>query len=813
MFRVVKFGGSSLATADRVQNVASIAKGVAAEGHPTVLVVSAIGGITDQLIRCAKTAERDGITALQLLESIKERHYEVYPEQMQDPVVDERISAHFEELKDILKAVSLIRVCSGRTMDYIVSYGERLNAQLMTQLLKNSGSLAEYIDARELVLTDKKHDGARVLVDVTYANIVSRLTENQIYVVTGFIASSEDGVTTTLGRGGSDYTAALFGAALDVEKIEIWTDVDGFMSADPRIVDKAFVLPAVSYEEAMELSYFGAKVIHPQTLRPAIQKDISVWIKNSFSPEKPGTLITSKSTNGQHPVKGIASFHNISLFNVQGSGMVGVPGVASRLFGALASREINVIMISQASSEHSICFVVQSKNVSSAREVLEEEFEPELVSGKIDKIEIQDNLAIIAAVGDNMAGHPGISGKLFEAIGENSINVVAIAQGSSERNVSLVVHELDAVKAVNVIHSAFYLSHRVSHVFIVGTGNIGSTLLEQMRDGLEELFVKNGLLIRVCGVANVSHMVIDDQGIDLDHWQEMLNESPRVTNLDEMLQEIQELKLQNSILVDVTASDLVASRYVDFLKAGIHIVTPNKRANTLSQEYYDELMLLTQDHRLHYMYETTVGAGLPLISTIQDLVQSGDEILQIEGIFSGTLGFIFSALSADKPFSSIVREAYEKGYTEPDPRDDLSGMDVARKILILAREIGLSMELDEVEVQSPLPPDFNKGPLETFWKHLPQLDAEFEARRVAAEAEGKALRFMATLKGGNCNVGIAEVSKEHVLSRADGTDNIIRITTKRYYDNPMTVQGPGAGREVTAGGIFANMINLSFHLP
>ncbi|MBN1464313.1 aspartate kinase, partial [candidate division KSB1 bacterium] len=597
MFRVVKFGGSSLATSDRVKNVAAITKGIAAEGHPTIVVVSAIGNITDQLIDCAKTAERNGAAAFDKLDKIKERHYEVYPEEMRDRETEKSIALHFDELHDILKAVSLIRVCSGRTMDYIVSYGERINARLLTKLLKNSGSLADSVDAREIILTDKKHDGARVLIDPTYARIVERFTDNLIYVVTGFIAASEDGVTTTLGRGGSDYTAALIGAALDVDRIEIWTDVDGFMSADPRIVDAAFVLPTVSYEEAMELSYFGAKVIQPETLRPAVQKGIPVWIKNSFFPERPGTKISGASNDNDHPVKGIASFHNISLINVQGSGMVGVPGVSGRLFGALAREGINVIMITQASSEHSICFVIQSKEAEAARRALQAEFESELISGRIDEIEIRDKLAIIAAVGENMAGHPGISGKLFKAIGENSINIVAIAQGSSERNVSLVVNEVDAVKAVNVIHTAFYLSHRVSHVFIVGTGNIGSTLLAQMREELDELFEKHGLLMRVCGIANVDRMVIDDQGIDLNNWQSLVAESPVKTDIDALLRKIKDLKLQNSIMVDATASERVAGKYVDFLQAGIHVVTPNKRANTMAQAYYNELKALTQEHR------------------------------------------------------------------------------------------------------------------------------------------------------------------------------------------------------------------------
>ncbi len=813
MFKVIKFGGSSLATSNRVKNVAHITQSIAKECETTVLVVSAIGGVTDQLIDCARTAEKDGELALQKLQAIKARHYEVYPEEMAVEETEKTILGLFNELHDVLRAVNLIRICSERTMDHVVSYGERLNALLMTRLLESSGAATEYIDAREIIQTTKKQAGARVLFDLTYAKIKERLTAPIIYVVTGFIASSDDGVTTTLGRSGSDYTAAIIGAALDVDHIEIWTDVDGFMSADPRIVDKAFVLPTVSYEEAMELSYFGAKVIHPQTLRPAIKKNIPVWIKNSFAPNKRGTIISNRGNGNDHPVKGIASFHNVAMINVQGGGMVGVPGVSARLFGALARNGINVIMITQASSEHSICLVIQSKEIELAKQALETEFEAEIMAGRIDNIGVKDNLAIIAAVGENMAGHPGISGKLFEAIGENSINVVAIAQGSSERNVSLVVNEVEAVKAVNVIHSAFYLSHRVSNVFIIGTGNIGSMLLEQMRAGLDELFEKNDLLIRVCGIADVNNMLIDDQGIDLDHWRELVDASETKTDLDNMLEQINALKLQNSIVIDLTASEEVAGRYIDFLRAGIHIVTPNKRANTMKQDYYNELMALTRDHRLHYLYETTVGAGLPLISTIKDLVQSGDEILKVEGIFSGTLGYIFSALSKEQPLSEIVRTAFDKGYTEPDPRDDLSGMDVARKILILAREIGLQMELDDVQLSSPLPPELSKGSLKDFWKRLSSLDAQFEKRRANAEAENKVLRFMASLENGVCKVGISEVSKEHLLSRADGTDNIVRITTKRYYHNPMTVQGPGAGREVTAGGIFANIINLSFHLP
>lgn len=811
--KVIKFGGSSLANNERVNNVAHIIRNMTARGEAVIAVLSAIGGVTDQLLDAAKTAEKNGPAAMEQLKAICNRHYEVYPEELKAPDVEHAIQTSFDELRDILRAVSMVRECSHRTLDHILSFGERLNACLMTHLLKSSGSVASYVDARELIITETRRENARVLRDITHANIKKYFTKNQIYIVTGFISSTKDGITTTLGRGGSDYTAALIGAALDVDEIEIWTDVDGFMSADPRKVGDAFVLPTVSYEEAMELSYFGAKVIHPKTLTPVIQKGIPIHIKNTFAPDKEGTVISSESGDPEHPVKGIASFHGISMINVQGSGMVGVPGVASRLFGALAHRDINVIMITQASSEHSICFVIQTVAVPNAVEALEEEFKAERVSGQIDEISVEDNLAIIAAVGENMAGIPGISGKLFEALGQNSINVVAIAQGSSERNVSLVVREDDAELAVNVIHTAFYLSRRVVNLFVVGTGNIGGTLLRQIKEKQNILAFENGLHIQVCGIANIDGMIIDENGIDLEHWNEMLRKSDTKPDMKKLINIIHDLRLQNSIMVDVTASDAVAATYADFLRAGVHIVTPNKRANTMSQSYYDELTALTRDHRLHYYYEATVGAGLPLISTIKDLIQSGDQVLKIEGIFSGTLGYIFSKLDADHSFSDIVKVAFERGYTEPDPRDDLSGMDVARKILILAREIGLKMELSDVHIDPPLPNEFNKGSLNDFWKKLPEMDSKFEDLRRSSETENKVLRYMASLQDGNCRVEIQAVDRRHVLSRADGTDNIIQIVTNRYYDNPMTVQGPGAGLEVTAGGIFANIINLGFHLP
>ncbi len=812
MLRLLKFGGSSLATRERISNVANIVTKDYSGHFPLVVVLSAVGGITDQLIEASKTAEINGQKALEIIEKIRQRHLDVFSEELKDKKIYNIFLSLFTELQDIIKGVSLVNECSPRTLDMLVSFGERLCAQLMTVLFINKGFNAEYVDARELVITDRKHGGARVHIDESYNRIKNRIKESKIYVVTGYIASSQEGVTTTLGRGGSDYSASIFGAALDANKIEIWTDVDGFLSADPRLVKNAFVLPHVSYEEAMELSYFGAKVIHPQTMAPAIKKKIPILIKNSFAPDNPGTIISPDKGDFEHPVKGIASFDGISLINIQGGGMVGVPGISGRLFSALAEENINIIMITQASSEHSISFAVLSTEDDAAQEAIENEFKVEIMAGIIDNVEKTDGLSIIAAVGENMAGTPGISGKLFGALGQNSINIRAIAQGSSERNVSLVVNSNQAEKAVNVMHSAFYLSQRIASVFIVGAGSIGTTLLQQIREKQKELAEQNNLMINICGIANSKRMIFNEKGIDLSNWKEMLNASGEIFKMTKLLDKIHNLELVNTILVDVTAIDEIAGYYEKIISGGIHVVTPNKKANTMSQEYYNRIKNLIKDHRLHYLYETTVGAGLPLIGTIINLKNSGDSIYKIEGILSGTMSYLFNTISADRPFSQVVLEAHQKGYTEPDPREDLSGMDVGRKLLILAREIGLKMEIGDIKVQSLLPEGMNNITLDEFWKKLPSLDKHFEEWRFRAEKNNTALRYIARLDKNECRVGVEEVPINNALALAGATDNIIQITTERYSENPLIVQGPGAGREVTAGGVFADIISLCFHL-
>jgi aspartokinase/homoserine dehydrogenase 1 len=812
MIKVLKFGGTSVGSAERVDKVAEIIEEVTATDFTVVVVVSAVGGITDQLVDCARTAETNGVLANFKLEKIRQRHLDVFAEEIKVEANLQALSGLLAELQDLLKGVGLVKECSPRTMDLILSFGERLSATMMTALLRRKSLAAEFLDSRQVVVTDKRHGNARVLIDPTFALIKKRVHSTGLYVATGFIGASEDGITTTLGRGGSDYSAALFGAALDASQIEIWTDVDGFMSADPRLVKEAFVLPRISYEEASEMSYFGAKVIHPQTLAPAVNKKIPVLIKNSFAPEKPGTIISPDRSGNGHPVKGIASFSGVSLINLQGTGMVGVPGTAGRLFGALAAKGINVIMISQASSEHSICFTVQSADAALACETISTEFEAELLAGKIDKVERKDDLTILAAVGENMVGKPGISGKFFEALGQNSINVIAIAQGSSERNLSVVVASNDAVKAVNVVHSSFYLSRRIVNLFIAGVGSIGSTLLNQIKERQAALAGDKGLVLNVCGVANSKKMIVGEKGINLDAWNEQLKESAAASSMSAILDHIHRLKLVNPILIDVSASNHVADHYADFLGAGVHIVAANKRANTRDQAYYDRIMSLANGHRVHYRYQATVGAGLPIISTLQNLRDSGDEIIKIEGILSGTLGYLFRTLSPQRTFSQVLREAFDKGFTEPDPREDLSGMDVARKLLILAREFGLKMELSDIEIESLLPDELKTGHLDSFWEKLPQINRSFEERRAKAESAGRAICYVATLADKTGKVAIKEVEHSHVLARAEATNNIIQITTKRYFDLPLIIQGPGAGREVTAGGVFADVIGLSFHL-
>ncbi|MBX9850926.1 MAG: bifunctional aspartate kinase/homoserine dehydrogenase I, partial [Cytophagaceae bacterium] len=616
------------------------------------------------------------------------------------------------------------------------------------------------------------------------------------------------------GRGGSDYSASIFGAALDADEIEIWTDVDGVMTADPKKVKRAFTLSGISYQEAMEMSHFGAKVIYPPTLQPAFAKKIPIWIKNTFNPEHEGTLISEKTQANDFLIKGISSIENIALINLQGSGMVGVAGVSGRLFNTLAKNNINVILITQASSEHSICFVVDPKDAYKAKDAIEEEFSVEINSGKIDKVIIHSNLSIIAIIGENMKNTRGISGKLFSSLGKNGINVIAIAQGSSELNLSVVINTADLSKALNSLHEAFFLSDvKTLNLFVVGLGLIGGTLLKQIHKTSSYLLKEKNLKINLIGISNSKKMLIDPNAISLANWKDKLEQAGEKSKLSDFVTQMNNLNLQNTVFVDCTSSKDVIMHYEEILKSTISIVTPNKLANSGKYSDYQKLQSAATKHGVKFLYETNVGAGLPVINTLKDLKYSGDKILRIEGILSGTLSYIFNTFKGDKKFSDVVKEAKEKGYTEPDPRDDLNGMDVARKILILAREAEAELEFNDVDVENILPESCRKAKtVDAFFAELEKNNHVFAKRRDEADKKGKVLRFIAKYENKKATVSLESVDSTHPFYSLSGSDNMISFTTERYKERPLVIKGPGAGAEVTAAGVFAEIITISNYL-
>jgi aspartokinase/homoserine dehydrogenase 1 len=633
-------------------------------------------------------------------------------------------------------------------------------------------------------------------------------------VITGFIGSTFNNETTTLGRGGSDYTASIFAAALHANEIEIWTDVDGVLTTDPKKVKKAFPLKSLTYEEAMELSHFGAKVIHPPTMHPALERKIPIRIKNTFNPAFEGTVINGKSLPNNFPIKGISAIDDIALIRLQGSGMVGVAGIAQRIFKALAAREINIIMITQASSEHTICFAVLPKFSNLAKKAIQEEFHYEIKEKLINDPIVECNLSIIAVVGENMRNTPGISGKVFQALGKNGINIIAIAQGSSELNISSVIGKENLAKALNALHDAFFLSiAKTVNLYIVGTGLIGGTLLSQIHQQ-EDFLAKEYLLnVKIIALANRGKMLIDKNGINPSEWKERLQSDGIKTNLNDFVEQMKNYNLPSSIFVDCTASEQVADKYLEILDSAISVVTPNKRANTRSYKYYEQLKNSALNHNVKFLYETNVGAGLPIISTIRDLVSSGDKVLKIEGVLSGTLSYLFTSYTKGKSFSEIVKQAKEKGFTEPDPREDLNGMDVARKLLILAREIGLKLELKNMKVESLIPKSALKTKsVDEFFIKLAEHDDEFEKKRKKAEANGKVLRYIARLENGKAEISLQEVGTDHPFYSLSGSDNIFAFTTKHYQERPIVIKGPGAGANVTSAGVFADIIRISNYL-
>jgi aspartokinase/homoserine dehydrogenase 1 len=818
--KILKFGGSSVADPERIRSVVAIVL-AAAKRDNVVVVVSAFQGVTNQLLQCAHLAERGRADYQTLFAQIAKKHYDAINTLLKKrnrrptlAILDERL----KELEDVLHGISLLRDCPPRALDLTASFGERLSTLIIAAYLQQLHH-TESVDARQFIVTDDQFTHASVLFEQTnrkirsYFNRLQKKTRRRVIpVVTGFIGSTEDGRTTTIGRNGSDYTAAIVGAALKASVIEIWTDVDGILSADPRAVPSAFVLPQMSYEEAMELSYFGAKVLHPATIAPAVAKKIPIIIKNTFHPDAPGTLISEGVENWEGVAKGITSVDEIALLSLRGIGMVGVPGTAERLFRSLASHHVNVILISQASSEHTICFAVAKSDLAHARRAVADEFHYELQS-KLTSLDERPNQTIVAIVGEGMRGAPGVSGKVFQALGRNNVNVSAIAQGASERNISFVIDSVHRNRALNVIHEAFFEKRKRLAVIVIGVGNIGSALLRQLHQQ-HSFLLSQGFDIRVCCIANSKHYILDAAGLDIAKWQDELSRSHSKMNPRKLAEKIAQLELTNAVLVDCTASPDVAAAYPEFVNANLHVVTPNKKANVLPWKQYSALMELMKKRQKYFLYEANVGAGLPVISTLGDLIASGDHIIKIEGVFSGTLSYLFNHFDGKKPFSDVLREALELGFTEPDPRDDLSGEDVARKLLIVARHLGLKLDMKDVRFENLVPPSirtetFSAGTLSRFAR----MDARMSQRLQDAQSHGAVLRYVGILEGHTASAGLKELSLSHPFAGTKGSDNIIAITSHRYSRTPLVVQGPGAGADVTAMGVFSDILKLLHYLP
>jgi bifunctional aspartokinase / homoserine dehydrogenase 1 len=817
--KVLKFGGSSVKTPERIKGILDILKGYYTKGERFAVVFSAFGGATDTLVAMSEHAAAGDENYRELLHTFCERHYNAVNELLSGSFKAQATAEadrNFQALGNLLHGVFLVREASPRTLDYVLSFGERSSAAIISHAMQEAGIQASFLDARRVIKTDDRFGNARVNFDASYPLVKEYFSQNpEIQVVTGFAGSTEDGSTTTLGRGGSDYTAAILASGLDAAVIEIWTDVDGVLTADPRKVKKAFTIPTLTYAEAMELSHFGAKVIYPPTLQPALKKAIPLHIKNTFNPGFAGTYISSHHDPSGHAVTGISSISRISLLTLQGGGMFGVPGIAGRLFGSLAPAGISVILITQGSSEHSITFAIPPEFAANAVNRMEAEFEYEIEKGMVEPVKVENNLSVVAIIGENMRFRPGISGRLFQALGKNGVNVVAIAQGSSELNISVVVSDADEAKAMNALHEAFFLSDtKELHLYMVGVGLIGSTLIDQIKAQAAFLKSKRGLEIKVVGLSNSRKMLFDENGIDPATWQDQLKASAEDIDLGAFVQRMKDLNLSNTIFVDNTANEKVTHFYESILESSISISTPNKIATSSSFLQYQRLKDIAKRRGVQFVYETNVGAGLPVISTLNDLLISGDRIIKIEGVLSGSMSFIFNNLDAKTTFSSIVKIAKERGLTEPDPREDISGADIRRKLLILARETGLQMEASEVEIESILPKAAQDAEnVEAFFVELEKAGSHFEKLRSEAEKEGKVLRMIATLEKGaentsKANIGLKAVDASHPFYSLSGSDNMIVFTTERYKERPLVVRGPGAGAEVTAAGVFAEIIKI-----
>ncbi|MBO4826107.1 MAG: bifunctional aspartate kinase/homoserine dehydrogenase I [Prevotella sp.] len=815
--KVLKFGGTSVGSVSSIRCLKRIVE-TEARTQPVVVVVSALDGITDKLIETSEIALKGDERWRDEFDAMVARHHQMIDTIITDPKKREHlfntVDQLFEQLKSIYYGVFLIHDLSGKTMDAIESYGERLSSHIVAALVKNG----KRMNARDFIRTEKKNGKHALDTDLTVQLVREAFgelfnnpaTQKTVAVVPGFISRDRDTMeTTNLGRGGSDYTAAIIAAALDAEVLEIWTDVDGFMTADPKVIKSAYTINELSYVEAMELCNFGAKVIYPPTIYPVCIKNIPIKVKNTFNPEHPGTLIKEKIDDDMKPIKGISSIKGTTLITVTGLSMVGVIGVNRRIFTTLADRGISVFMVSQASSENSTSIGVRDEDAAAAVEVLNKEFAKEIETGAMFPMQAESGLATIAIVGENMKHTPGIAGKLFGTLGRSGISVIACAQGASETNISFVVDGRFLRKSLNVLHDSFFLSeYKVLNLFICGIGTVGGMLLEQIRTQQKFLMQSRRLKLNVVGISDVYNFILDRDGIDLDNYEKILR-AGEPANTEKMRDEIVKMNIFNSVFVDCTASRQIAGLYQTFLEHNISVVAANKIAASSDYDSYLKLKQTARDRGVWFRYETNVGAGLPIIGTINDLCNSGDKILKIEAILSGTLNFIFNEIAADVPFSETVRRAKEQRYSEPDPRIDLSGTDVIRKLVILTREAGYKVEQEDVEKHLFVPDSYFEGSLDDFWAKLPELDADFEARRKVLEAEGKRWRFVATMENGKTNVALKEVPSDHPFFPLEGSNNIVLLTTERYKEYPMLIQGYGAGAAVTAAGVFANIMSIA----
>lgn len=818
--QVLKFGGSSVANAANINKVIAIVKAKSLTDK-TIVVVSALGGITDILLQCSKLAAEGNEAYKDKLHEAELRHLNTVKELIiitQQSAVLSLVKTLCNEIEDICNGIFLLKELSERTKDRIVSYGELLSSKIIAAKLNTETIACEWINSAELIITNANHGAAAVDFEITDKKITQYFaaTASSLFMMPGFIASNLAGDATTLGRGGSDYTAAIVAAALDAKVLEIWTDVSGMMTADPRLVTNVRIITEISYQEAMELSHFGAKVIYPPTIQPVRSKGIPTWIKNTFAPQDAGTVIqkeynaTKEYNNNSsiNTIRGISSINNIALLSLEGSGMVGIPGFSKRLFEALAVNKINVILITQSSSEHSICVGIEAANADNAQQIIDEAFAYEIATKKVDPIIVEKELAIIALVGDNMKSHPGISGKMFGNLGRNGVNVRAIAQGSSERNISAVISMHDVKKAINVLHEEFFETvYKEINLFIAGVGNVGGRLVAQILQQQQFLLQNLHLKINVVGLGNSKKMLFKEEGIPLKDWKELLVTDGEPMDMQLFIERIQSKNLRNAVFADVTANEMVATCYEQLLQKSISVVACNKIACSSAYGYYKKLKNLSREFNAQFLYETNVGASLPIIGTLNDLLRGGDEVTKIQAVLSGTLNFVFNNYDGKKSFATIVKQAQDEGYTEPDPRLDLSGKDVMRKIMILAREAGNIMEMEDITNDSFMPPECMVGSVEDFYKSMEEHEAHF--KQLFIDAGTNKLKFVANFIDGKASVGLQHINPQHDLYHLYGKDNIVLFYTDRYVEQPLVIKGAGAGADVTASGVFGDIIRAS----